>query len=200
MPEFYVSANSFVQMVIRVGAISTLLIFIQIIMLLIGFGEFSINTDIGDLDGDGLFDIAGLKLISVRGVLIFLASASWTYLLVYSYGGSHTISLVIGIIVGIIAMGLFAYAMKKMLDLQEDGTVDIHNSIGKVGTVYLKIPSNRSGKGKVNVLIQERFAEFDAITEEINEISTGTEVEILKVVNNILVVKEFDITKTGVKV
>jgi len=189
MPEFYTSADTFVQLAMRIGAITTLLLFIQVIMLLIGLGDFSINADIGDLDGDGLFDIAGLRLVSVRGILIFLAAASWTYLLIYSYGGSHTVSLIIGIIAGIITMGLFAYAMKKMLDLQEDGTVDINNSIGKVGTVYLRIPPNNSGKGKVNVLIQERFVEFDAITEEMSEISTGTEVEILKVINNVLVVK-----------
>jgi len=210
MPEFYANANNFVQMVIIVGVVSTLLIILQVIMLLMGFGDdgdisdlgdasdigdvgdLADAVDAGDFELDSFSDLAGLKLITIRGVIIFFAAASWTYLLIFSNNGTHIVSLVCGIIVGIIAMILFAYAMKKMTQFQEEGNININNSLGKIGTVYLRIPPKKSGSGKINVLIQERLTEFDAITDDENGIPTGAEVEILKSINNVLLVKKIN--------
>lgn len=190
MPEFYTNANNFVQMIIILAISSTFLIVLQVIMLLIGLETDDIG-DIGDqidIDTDTISDVAGLKLITLRGVIIFIASGSWMYLILYSNGISHVISLIFGSIAGVLGMYLFAYAMKKMLEIQEEGNVKIDNSVGKHGTVYLKIPANRSGNGKINVLVQERLSEFDALTDDDNDIATGAEVEIVGILNNMLIV------------
>ena len=198
MPMFYTSTSNFVQMIIILAISSTFLIVLQVIMLLIGLETDDIG-DIGDVCGqsdiniDTISDVAGLKLITLRGIIIFISAGSWIYLLLYSNGISHIISLIAGAIAGVLGMYLFAYAMRKMLDIQEEGNVKMDNSVGKHGTVYLKIPANRSGNGKINVLVQERFSEFDALTDDNNDIATGAEVEIVGTLNNMLIVTKVKI-------
>ncbi|MGF6907159.1 NfeD family protein [Fusobacterium sp. PH5-44] len=193
MPEFYANASNFVQMIIILALSSTFLIVLQVIMLLVGLetddiGDIGEMQSLSDMEGDTISDVAGMKLVTLRGVIIFIAAGSWMYLILYSNGISHVISLIAGAIAGVLGMYLFAYAMKKILEIQEEGNVKIDNSVGKHGIVYLKIPANRNGNGKINVLVQERLSEFDAQTDDDKDIVTGSEVEIVGILNNILIV------------
>ncbi|NJM15463.1 MAG: hypothetical protein HC896_08890 [Bacteroidales bacterium] len=67
--------------------------------------------------------------------------------------------------------------------LDEDGTLNMKNAIGKIGTVYLKIPRERSGMGQVQVNIQG-FRTLDAITDEPEDLATGKVIEIVDIINN----------------
>ena len=67
--------------------------------------------------------------------------------------------------------------------LNEEGTLDINNSIGKIGTVYLRIPGDRKGMGKVQIKVQG-FQTLDAITDDLEELPTGSVVEVIDIINN----------------
>ena len=82
--------------------------------------------------------------------------------------------------------------MVGMEKLQSNGAINIKNAIGKIGTVYLTIPPRRSGFGKVNVLVQERYAEYDAVTDGDEPIPTLAEIEVIGAVGaDKLVVKRY---------
>jgi len=84
-----------------------------------------------------------------------------------------------------------AKVMQWLMRLQSDGTLKIKNALGQTGQVYIRIPAGEQGMGKVNVTVQERLCEFDAVTEESEMIKTGEMVYVTDVrAGNVLVVEK----------
>lgn len=200
MAEWFDSFPGFIQGIIVIAMVATVIMIIQIIMIFIGIGvghDFD-GTDVPDdmIGGDdpindsGFIDVFGLKILTVRNLIAFFAIGGWSLICMYDITGSYAWSIVVGILVGIVTMFLLSWAMKAALKLQQDGTKDISNTIGKIGNVYLTIPANKAGFGKVNVLIQETIMEYDAMTEDDQSIVTGDDVVVCDVVNNYLMVKK----------
>ena len=73
-------------------------------------------------------------------------------------------------------MFLVAWMMRALHRLKAEGTVRIDRAVGATGTVYLTVPANRSGAGKVTLVVQERTMEYQAVTSEHSELPTGTKV------------------------
>ena len=78
--------------------------------------------------------------------------------------------------------------VRRLLDdaclytLRADGTVRIQRAIGQHGNVYLRIPANRSGSGKIQFNLQNRTMEYLAVTAG-QELPTGAKVVVVGVVN-----------------
>ena len=166
---------------------STIIFVIQLIMTLAGG-----DTDDLDVDHDGDFDGDhgdGMHILSVKSVLAFLMFYGWGGLAAIQKGmlvwwGVSGISLVIGIIMMLFTAWLFFMLLK----LQSSGTMIITNAIGKQGEVYLTIPAKKSGTGKIQIIIQGGYKTLDAVTEDTEDIKTGSFVEVLDVINDTLVV------------
>jgi hypothetical protein len=58
----------------------------------------------------------------------------------------------------------------------------IERTVGSRGTVYLSIPGNRAGAGKVHVSSQNRLLEYKAITPE-TALTTGAKVVVVRVIS-----------------
>ena len=84
-------------------------------------------------------------------------------------------------ICGLATMALTAAAVRLLAHTTHDGTLHIRNAVGKVGTVYLRIPGNSGGRGKVTVKVQERLVEFQAVCQG-PELPTGAQVVVVNVV------------------
>ena len=91
-------------------------------------------------------------------------------------------ALVIAIILGLAAMYGMYYLMQGLSKLTSSGNERISIAIGKHGTVYVPIPAG--GVGKVQVNLQNRTVEFQAVTEESEPLRTGETVEIIEVKNS----------------
>ena len=83
------------------------------------------------------FGASGLHLFTLQGLVAFFAVFGWSGLLMLKSGMLPVASVILAIVFGIIAMVLIAAAMRAMMKLQSDGTLDIRNALGKSGTVYL---------------------------------------------------------------
>ena len=70
--------------------------------------------------------------------------------------------------------------MRGLHSLKEDGTVDIKNSVGTNGRVYLPVPPNREGTGLVQVVIQGREREVVALTDSAEELENRTRITVLE--------------------
>lgn len=178
------SMSALEQVLFILASSSTVIMIIFLIMLLLGFDtdEFDgIGTPDVDIDGindDPITGIAGLKILTLRGALVFLAIGAWTaFLLVSSLG--VWIGLLIGVLVGVAASFVQALAFRATLKLESAGNIDYSNAIGKTGSVYLRIPKNQTGKGKVSVIIQDRLVEVDAVTNNHEDIMPKTTVEVI---------------------
>ena len=187
---------------------ATVVLLIQFVMSLIGLGDHDTEMDSPDaddlpdgvdLDGDGIpdgIDMDGdgvpdemesdgghegdsLHLFSLRGIVAALAVYGWAALAVSRAGHPWLMALVVGLVMGVAAMVAVAVVMRLFLRLQSDGTVDVHNAVGLTGEAYLTIPAERSGAGKVNVVIQETMTECAAVTDEAEPIPTGTPITVV---------------------
>lgn len=154
----------------------------------IDFGDAS-DAEIPQHVGSSALLPFGLKLISLRSILAFLAIGSWMcYTMIYFV--DWYFALLIAVACGFAAACGMAAALVGMERLQSNGNINPNNAAGKVGSVYLTIPPARSGKGKVNVLVQERYAEYEAITDSADAIPTGAEIKIKSHVGgNVLLVE-----------
>lgn len=170
-----------------------------------GDGDFSGDADVaGDLDIDG--DLPGDHHTSLGhaadadyqhpdstwlfGVLSFrtlIAAAAFFGIAgkaALSAGMSEPMSLMIGIVVGLAAMYGMYWIMKAMSRLASSGNERISYTVGKHAKVYVPIPADGAGLGKVHVNLQNRTVEYQAVSEESEPLRTGETVEIVEVKNS----------------
>ena len=157
-----------------------------------------------DLDGDGIPDVIlpdadgcgdplshdapdaepldgeppgqGLHILTVRGVVVFLALFGWGGLWLCQLGLPHWLAVFLAVPIGLAGMVGVALILQQAMHLQYDGTMDLRNAVGKEGTVYLTVPAGRTGSGKVNVVVQDQLRELDAVTDGDAPLATGAAV------------------------
>ncbi|MBU1145710.1 MAG: hypothetical protein KJ971_07680 [Firmicutes bacterium] len=185
-----------VMFVIAVPATVIMIIFMILMLLGISDTEFdgSVDIDGGDIDGsmdsfndEPLSGFSGLKVLTLRGVLAFLSIGAWVSFIASNYL-IPILSLLIGMACGALAAYLLALAFKAAMNLESEGNLNYENAIGKNGTVYIRVPNNKTGKGKVTLTFQERFVEVEAVTLEQIDLMPGTSVEITGLENETTVV------------
>lgn len=151
-------------------------------------GEFEGETmDIEDFDA-GSDTMPGFKFFTVRGLIAFFCLMGWTGVTLSTGSMSAPLIVIISVAAGLVGMFLIGGMFYLITSLQSSGNVRKRNAIGKSGTVYIPIPPSRKGHGKINVQVQERLIEADAVTDSKITLKTGSEVRVI------------DITSTGVLV
>ncbi len=88
----------------------------------------------------------------------------------------------LALVAGLGAMFIVAWMMKGLIKLQAEGTVRIDRAVGSSGTVYLTVPANKSGVGKVTLTVQNRTMEYQAVSSQPNELATGTKIVAVAIV------------------
>ncbi|ABQ03893.1 NfeD family protein [Flavobacterium johnsoniae] len=167
-------------------AIPTSLIFL--IQTIITFSGLDVadgfDTDFHADAHDGDF-----QLFSLRNLINFLLGFSWTGISFYSTIGEHTWFLIIlSLVVGVLFVLLFFFVIKQVQKLAEDNSFKITNTLNKTAEVYLTIPENKTGKGKIMISVNGSFHELEAMTEQ-SKIPSGAAVKVIKIENNILIVE-----------
>lgn len=155
-------------------------------------GDWYGDGPTGDFTADGVrtdTSLGGLHLFTLQGFIAFFAVFGWSGLLMLKSDVAPPAGVALAIVFGILAMLAVAWVFKAMLRLQQDGSMDIRNALGKSGTVYLFIPPGRTEKGKVSIMVQDRLIELQAVTDDEQGIKTGAEVTVVGISNkNTLIV------------
>ena len=73
------------------------------------------------------------------------------------------------------------WSMRAVAGLASSGNERISNAVGRRGTVYIPIPAGNAGAGKVQLSMQNRIVEFQAVTDESDRLPTGAKVEVIGV-------------------
>jgi len=164
-------------------------------MMLFGGGLSDDGAD-ASMDG-GDVDVAGdhadadisFKLLSVQGLTSFFMMFGLVGLALLRANLHELITIAGGIIAGLAMVAITGVVFTQMKRLQTEGTINIQNTVGTDGTVYLTIPKN--GTGQVQVIVQGSLKIFDAVTTSKNQIATGEKVRITGVASgNTLVVEK----------
>ncbi len=138
------------------------------------------------VDGHGHAHEAGssfFRMLSIRALTAACAFFGLGGLGANSMGWPLLISLPIAIVAGFIAMYIVAWIMRVLYGLRSEGNVYIECALGSPGTVYLAIPGEDAGVGKVLVKVQDRTMEYDARSTH-GPLATGTPVVVVDVIDS----------------
>lgn len=147
---------------------------LQMLLLLFGGGADDFDASEADLDSDD----GSVGLLSIRAIASFMAFFGLTgwYGVVEDWNGTVTVFSAFG--VGAAMMFAVAWLMIQLRKLYSDGNLNTENAVGKTAVVYLRIPGEKSGLGKITVAMQGRTIELRAQTAG-PEIATGQMVKVL---------------------
>jgi membrane protein implicated in regulation of membrane protease activity len=155
-------------------------------------GSFGLGGDHGDADHAGLdhdhADAADhdtgeswfLGLLTFRAICAAIAFFGLGGLIAGYYQLTPAAQLGTAVVAGFAALYLVATMMKMLYRLKADGTVRMSHAVGRTGTVYLRVPGQNTGPGKVTLNLQNRTVEVEAFTFA-NELPTGTPVRVVAV-------------------
>lgn len=142
-----------------------------------GFGDHPMEGDHADQGSSAFFGVLSFRAL-VAAVTFFglggmtaVAAEAPQYVSVVLAGAS-----------GAAAMFIVAWLMRLLHSLGEEGNVKIERTVGSAATVYLSIPPKGKGTGKITVRLQDRTMEYQAITQETEELPTGAQVVVVAVV------------------
>ncbi|HWB08187.1 MAG TPA: hypothetical protein VG826_03140 [Pirellulales bacterium] len=105
-----------------------------------------------------------IRMLTFRTVVAALTFFGLAGLAGGSTGAPGELTFVMALAAGGAAMYGVHWLMQSLKRLRADGTVRIERAIGRPGTVYLRIPANKSGAGKIQVNVQNRTMEYEAMT------------------------------------
>ncbi|MBR5859612.1 MAG: hypothetical protein IKZ05_06775 [Clostridia bacterium] len=195
MINWWIALGSAGQVFACIAIPATVILLIQMVLTLIGLSNDSdADTDGADADGaddDVMIDDAdeafekgeafdaGLRLFTLRGLIAFFSVMGWVGTICCGEGVGLALSIVISSASGFLAMLVIALLMKWLFSLQYDGTEDIREALGISGTVYMRIPPSRTGKGKITAVIQGKLCEKYAVTDEETMINRDEEVTVV---------------------
>lgn len=122
------------------------------------------------------------KVLSFRAIVAALAFFGLSGLAAQSADASTSTTLLVALTGGAAAVAAVYWMMRGLQELRADGTVHIQRAPGRHGTVYLTIPGENSGSGKIQINLQNRTVEYSAVTSG-PPLATGTKVVVVRVVN-----------------
>lgn len=187
VPEFFSEMPVLQQSFWYLAFFASLIFVFQTVMTFIGT-DASADLD-ADFDGDFHNVEAPFELFSFRNLINFLLGFSWTGVAFYGKM-PEAFLMIFATVVGGIFVGIFFLIIKQIMKLQEDNTFNVNNALGKTAQVYMNIPAQKAGSGKVQLSIHGSFHELEAVTEELEMIRAGESVRILKVENQVLIVEK----------
>jgi membrane protein implicated in regulation of membrane protease activity len=152
-----------------------------------------------DLNGDGVVDHPTAAHTAADGEFVH-ADSSWLFGVLtfrtlitgaafFGVAGraatasnlSNGTALVIALAAGMAAMYGMYWLMRAIAGLTSSGNQRISSALGQRATVYIPIPGDRKGAGKVQISMQNRIVELQAVTDEPARLKTGETVEVVAI-------------------
>lgn len=171
-----------------IAIVASFIFLIQTTLTFIG-GDYSDGVQT-DFNGDFDHTDTPFQFFSFRNLINFLLGFGWSGVAFYHSIESKSILIFIAVLIGVGFVFLFFILILQILKLTEDNTFKIDNLIGKIGEVYLTIPANMSGKGKVLISVNGTHHELQAMTESEENIPSSHSVRVIAVDDKILIVSK----------
>lgn len=188
LQNWYLGLETNLQMYYGCAILASLVFLIQAVLTLCGMDhdlDMDFDTDLGA--GDTMDLGGGISLFSIRSLVNFFVGFGWAGVSLHSQVESKVLLLIIAVFIGLGFGYIYIFLRKKLMRLEHNGAMKIADAVGKKATVYLRIPAQRSGKGKVQISLNGSIHELDAVTDGA-EIATGALVTVMAVEDSVLVI------------
>ena len=166
---------------------ASIIFLIQTIMTFIG-ADASDGID-ADFDGDFDGTDAPFQLFSFRNLINFLLGFGWSGVSLYAIIPNKALLIVASIIIGLMFIYIFFLVISQLLKLSEDASFKILDTLDKTAEVYLTIPENMIGKGKILISVKGSVHELEAMTQG-ERINSGSSVKVVSLNNNSIPIVE----------
>lgn len=183
MITWWTSLSSAMQVLWAITLSASLIFVIQTVMTFLGLGDHDADFDLDTSDGS--FDAdPSMNLLTFRNLVNFCMGFGWTAVLMHEKIQSNALLIIVSVIVGILLVTVVMWIFKWLSGMQQTGNIDVHKSaVGCEGKVYLTIPGERKGEGKVQITINNAVREYDAVTDG-ETIPTGKAIKVTEVIND----------------
>ena len=191
MEEWWSSLGLFMQSVWCITLFASLVFVIQTIMTFIGMDtdggmDVDVSADTATDGGSGPF-----QLFTFRNFINFLLGFGWSIISFEKAIENQFVLILVSAVIGVLLVMAVMAIFRFMSRMEQSGTINMANAVGCKGNVYLKIPGEKRGEGKVQISIQGAIREFDALTVG-EELETGAPIRVVEVINdNTLLVERF---------
>lgn len=166
---------------------ASLIFVIQSILTFIGAdsGEGGIDTDVDTGFDSETADAAvegGTNLYTFRNFVNFFLGFGWSAILLQDSISSIPLLIIISVLVGVALVAIVMYLFKWLSGMQQSGNINIYKAaVGCSGTVYLTIPGERQGEGKVQITINGAVREYNAISDG-ETLKNGTPIRVVEAI------------------
>lgn len=160
------------------AAVGLFTLALQLLLSVLGIGDHD-AADVHDLHaGD---HGSGVNLLSIRALAAFLTFFGLTGWWLTDVGFAPVPAAAVSLVSGIAAMAGVGWILSQQRRLDVQGNLDPANAIGATASVYLRIPADGQGAGKIHVKVQGRTAELAAVSDGA-ALPTGTLVTVHRLV------------------
>lgn len=183
MITWWTSLSTAMQVLWAITLSASLIFVIQTVMTFLGLGDHDADFDLDTSDGS--FDAdPSMNLLTFRNLVNFCMGFGWTAVLMHEKIQSNALLIIVSVIVGILLVTVVMWIFKWLSGMQQTGNINVHKSaVGCEGKVYLTIPGERKGEGKVQITINNAVREYDAVTDG-ETIPTGKAIKVTEVIND----------------
>lgn len=175
-----------------IAIVMSVIFIIQMILTFIGIGDTDADADFGTDMPDGVnlpdghadtLDTGGaVQLFTIRNAVNFLLGIGWGGV---CFAGvvTHPAALaLVSLLCGCALVAAFLFMLKQLLKLESSGSYRIQEAVGQPCTVYIPVPENRSGTGKVQISFHGSVQELPAETNG-DALPSGTQARVVQVLN-----------------
>ncbi|MBQ5438542.1 MAG: hypothetical protein IIU34_02765, partial [Bacteroidales bacterium] len=184
--SWWVSLSLAMKILWGITLAASLIFIIQSIMTFIGAdaGDGGIDTDFdtgfdsetADATVDG-----GTNLYTFRNLVNFCLGFGWSAILLQERIQSVPWLIIVSVLVGVALVALVMYLFKWLSSMQQSGNINLFKAaVGCNGSVYLTIPGQRAGEGKVQLSINNSVREYSAVTDG-DTLRTGAQIRVVEV-------------------
>lgn len=167
-----------------IAIFASLVFVIQIVLTFIGIGDTDLDTGGADgADGDTMDTGGVLQLFTVRNFVNFLLGVGWGGVCLWGAIPNTPLLILASIIVGTLFVGVFVFMFRNLRRLEHTARYDLHDAVGQIADVYLRIPAERNGEGKIQTAFGGSVQELPAVTDG-DDIPSGSKVRILAVIGD----------------
>ena len=157
-------------------------------LMMIGGIAADLFDGIFGTDFDAMGADASFKALTFQGIMAFMMFFGLGGLYVLEGDSDQTsLAIVVGSVTGFASMYGTGKLFQLFVSLQSDGTIDMDDSIGSVGTIYLRIPEG--GIGQIQVESGNAMRTYNAKSEDGQGMATGEFAEVIDVISSTLIVR-----------
>ena len=186
--SWWVSLSLAMKILWGITLAASLIFIIQRIMTFIGADagaggiDTAFDTGFDSETADAPVD-GGTNLYTFRNLVNFCLGFGWSAILLQERIQSVPWLIIVSVLVGVALVALVMYLFKWLSSMQQSGNINLFKAaVGCNGSVYLTIPGQRAGEGKVQLSINNSVREYSAVTDG-DTLRTGAQIRVVEVLS-----------------